>query len=256
MSSKIGFEEKLRAILQWFCVAPIIAIGIIITIVLGWAVILTAKRQPENPFGVKSPQYHSDKYKQRGSSGVWYYMATTVPVLKWFGNYEDGLYREPSGKNSAACKGKEKTFLNMYLWLFRNPFNYAKRNTPILACFVNDCHVIHKGDEWLNDKERNGTGSFWVIAAHRDPKWWHWSRYYGFRQVFMWDDIGWYMAVTTLLAKIPGVKEEIFRDRVYNAVFGYKIKPEHGEIVQDADDRDKALTFRIQLWKKGEWTWK
>lgn len=256
MSKKIDTEDKFKALLQWCVVAPIIAIGIFFTMILGWAVILTAKRQPENPFGLKSPQYHSDRYTKLGSSGVWYYVATKVPVLKWFGNFEDGLYREPSGKNSAACGGRERTFLQQYLWLIRNPFNYAKRNTPVLACFVNECTVISRGDETLNDKSRDGTGWHWVIAVHRDPKWWHWTKYYGYRQVFMWDDIGWYMAVTTQLAKIPKVQESWFRDRVCNISLGYKLKPSHGEIVQPEDDRDKALTFRVQLAKKGEWVWK
>lgn len=253
MSKEVDTIDKLKAFLQWAVVAPIIGLGIFLTMVLGWLVILTARQLPSNPFGLSSPQSHSDRYKALGSSGTWVYFMTTVPVLRWFGNLEDGLYREPSGKNSAACKGKEKTFLSMYGWLIRNPFNYGKRMSAMLACFINECTVVSRGDDFLSDKLRDGAGKFWVIATHKNPKWWHWKKYYGFRQVFMWDDVIWYTRLIDLIGKIPGVKTDWFRDRVWNATFGYKIKPEHGEIAQDEDDRDKALTFRIQFYKKGEW---
>ena len=251
MSKDVGVKDKMKALLQWCVVGPVIFIGIILTMLLGWAVILTAKRQPENPFGLKSPHDHDDKYIKRGSSGTWYYFMTTVPVLKWFGNLEDGLYREPSGKNSAACKGKEKTFFQMYLWLFRNPFNYAKRMTPFLACFVNECDVVSIGDEGVTDKSPDGAGSYWVVATHRNPKSWHWKKYYGYRRVFFWMDVPWYKAMVGLIAKLPGVSSVgWFENRVYNAVFGYKIKPEHSYVVQEEDDRDKALTFRVQFWAR------
>lgn len=248
MSKDVKTLDKLKALVQWCVVAPVIMTGIIITMLLGWAVILTAKRLPRNPFGEASPKLHSDKYSSKGSSGVWYYFMTEVPVLKWFGNLEDGLYGEPSGKNSANLKGKERSFLGMYYWLWRNPFNYAKRTSPILACFVNDCTVRFSGDTGVTDKHTNGSGSYWVVATHKDPKWWHWTNYYGFRQVIVWDTVGWYVNVTRLLAKIPGVRESWFRNKVYNAVLGFKIKPEHGEIEQDDDDLDKAFTARVQIW--------
>lgn len=245
MSSKIRTTDKLKALAQWTVLIPIFALGIILTMVLGWAVILTARKQPASPFGKTSPQPHSEKYIQRGSSGSWDYFMTTVPVLKWFGNLEDGLYGEPSGKNSANLKGKERSFLGMYYWLWRNPFNYAKRMTPFLACFVNECDVVSKGDTGVTDKRPDGSGSYWVIGIHRNPKWWHWTNYYGFRHVIIWDTVPTYVKITGLLSKIPGVRAEWFTNKVYNAVLGFKIKPEHAEGEQDEDDRDKSTTFRI-----------
>lgn len=254
MSKVIDTKDKIKALIQWITVLPLFGLGIIGTFLLGWLVILTAKRQPENPFGLLSPQFHRDKYLRLKSSGTWYYFMTTVPILKWFGNFEDGLYGEPSGKNSAYCKGREKTFLNMYSWLMRNPFNYAKRNTPMLACFVNECTIVYRGDETLNDKKPDGAGRHWVIATHNSPKWWHWKKYYSFRQVIMLDDSPKFVKFYKLLSKLPYLKESYFTDVVVNISLGYKLKPEHGEVVQVEDDRDKAFTFRVQV-KRGQWVW-
>lgn len=243
------------AILQWLIMAPVMYLGVLITYFVSPLVILTAKPLPQ-PQGKPSTSNHSNQYVAMGSSGKWQYLMTDVPVLRWFGNLEDGLLGEPSGKYSASVNGKERKFINKLMWVWRNPFNYAKRNSKLLACYVNDCTVTYKGDYDVNDKVRYGGGSFFVMAKRNNWEMFTWPVYYGYRKVFVWDDVYIYSKLTKFISKVFGIKHSVFRDRVCNITFGYKIKPSHRDHVQDNDDLDKALTFRIQLAKKGEWVTK
>lgn len=250
-----GSKFWLLASVQWMLILPIMFVGTVMTYVLSPFIILTSKNLNQ-PHGKPSPQKHSDKYLMRGSSGTWYYRMSTNRFLKQFGNYEDGLYGEPSGKWSASINGKEKSFIGQLLWLYRNPFNYAKRNSKVLACFVNDCTVAHLGSGDLNDKTLDKVGSYRVVGRPHRRKGLMWANYYGYRKVMYWDDSTTYKYITGFLVKYLGFKEDFFKNRVYNLTLGFKIKPSHAWSIQDNDDLDKAFTFRVQLTKKGQWVTK
>lgn len=216
----------------------------LLTFILGPLVVLTAKRTT-NVFG-ESEQEHDDDYKAQGSSGKWYYVATLVKWLDGWNNLEDGLNGEPSGKNSARCNGKEESFWNRYSWLIRNPFNKGKRLSRLFSCYVEDCDIEYWGSQYVTDKAPLVEGAYWVCATDRKTG----RKYYGYRRVSSNADKKNQPLITKLAIKLAvlflGKKEEDYTNTVYNAVFGFKIRPTHAGEIQGVDDKDKAFTFRVQ----------
>ena len=202
--------------------------GILLTMSFFWVlnypaailVALTAKKQKSHPMGKPLTEKHSERYISQGSSGVWEYWNSNVKWLKWFNNYEDGLLREPSGKNSAAVKGKERSVLAMIGWCWRNPFNWGKRTLPLFHCMVNDCDVTYVGDYLVEDKNEKHPGWYFVKAVHRKTK----RSYYGFRWV-----------------------KHYGNGKVRQAYVGFKLKPSHKDVEQSFDDLDKAFTVRFPV---------
>ena len=203
------------------CLSFMVVLGFILTPF----VVLTAKRQSTHPIHYKGVvSRHTDRYKSLGSSGVWHYVNSGVPFLKWWNNYEDGLLGEPSGKWSATCKGKEKSFINMVKWNIRNPFNYGKRTLLFFHCKVNDCDVSYIGDKYVSDKESNLGGWYIVRAKQKEGVWKR--TYYGIRWV-----------------------KHYKNNKVRQLYIGFKLKPEHQWIEQSLDDSDKAFTTRLPFLK-------
>lgn len=203
--------------LQWLQVGSVSFLLYIVGLIVVPFTILFSKRMA-NVFGETS-QEHRDKYIDQGSSGYWYYVGCTVPFLQWFSNLEDGNYGEPSGKHSARSGGKEATFWQQYYWLaLRNPYNYIKRTSPFFYCRVEDCEVTYEGDYEVDDKGERW-GEQFVTATHKENG----KKWYGYR---MTKDLG----------------DGKCRQKRY----GFKIKPSHNGEIQDADDKDKAFTFRYQ----------
>ncbi len=210
-------KDKIKAVFQW---SGLLAVGLpvmFLGLVLVPLNILTSKRRM-NDFG-EHDQEHSAKYKGRGSSGRWEYRSSTVPILRLYSNYEDGSLGEPSGKWSATCGGDERSFWSQYKWLaLRNPINMLKRTNPFFHCRVDDCSITWWGDRDVDDKGFNW-GWHLVRATHRETG----KQYYGYR-------------------KTASLGDGKCRQHRY----GFKIKPSHASEVQDADDKDKAFTFRYQ----------
>lgn len=240
----------LAALLQWTIVGFLYGLGWALTFFpMGFLVILTAKHTT-NVFG-ESEKEHDQKYIDQGSSGKWQYWASLV---KWFApwnNYEDGLRGEPSGKHSARCGGKEASFWNMYSWLCRNPFNQGKRTSRFFACFVNDCDIRYWGTGDVSDKGPIVPGWYFIRAVDRTTG----RVYYGYRYVIANDHNKGIrlalakasIAIGNFFARLVKGKQKSIQGTVYNAVFGFKIKPSHANEVQDADDLDKAFTARVQF---------
>ncbi len=235
-----------QAAIQWLLIGSIMGTAWLLTYFPMGLLVAYFSRPMTNRYG-ENVAIHSEKYISQGSSGKWIYEATDMPVIRLWDNLEDGQRGEPSGKWSASCGGKEATFWNKYRWALRNPFNRAKRESRLLACFVNDCAVQFWGDEKISDKNGKG-GTHFVRATDRTTG----RVYYGYRNVFYWDGTKALKVVKAIASRLPWLKNRLdwFDNRVYAATFGYKIKPEHAKEVQDADDLDKAFTFRIQPFSK------
>ena len=212
--------ELAKAILSWLIVAIPYSLGWLLTYVMGIIVAATSKPQKVHPQGKKIFSKHSDNYIAEGSSGEWEYWNSNVPFVKWWNNYEDGTLGEPSGKNSARVKGKERTFLSQYLWTIRNPFNYAKRSIPLFHCKVNDCKIEYWGDFEISDKEEGRSGWHFCKATDLNTG----KVYYWYRSV-----------------------KNVGDDKVKVAAIGFKIKPGHALVIQDDDDKDKAFTIRLPV---------
>ena len=213
-------KEIAKAILSWIAVGVPYFFGWIATYVMGVFVALTSKPQKVHPQGKKVFSKHSDKYIAQGSSGEWEYWNSGVSFLKWWNNYEDGTLGEPSGKHSARCGGKERSFLNQYLWTIRNPFNYAKRSLPLFHCKINNCSMEYWGDFEISDKEEGQGGWHFCKATDKLTG----KVYYWYRSV-----------------------RNVGNNQVRVAAIGFKVKPAHALIIQDADDEDKAFTIRLPV---------
>lgn len=221
---KVPLKYWVAAWLQWISVLIPMSIGVALTYFpMGALVALTSKKQKKHPQGKLLTEKHTDRYIALGSSGQWDYMNSNVSLLKPWNNYEDGTLSEPSGKGSARVSGKERSWWSQYKWLCRNPFNWAKRSSSFFACFVNDCKVEYWGDYYITDKGLLGEGWHFVRATNLITG----KVYYGYRKVRNNGD-----------------------GTVYNAVYGFKLKPSHGDIKQSSDDLDKAFTLRIQFASK------
>lgn len=214
---KIPKKEWIKAWVQWIGVLIPYSILAFLTIPLGLIVAATSKPQSKHPQGKPITQPHSDRYKAEGSSGNWDYRNSNIPFVKWWNNYEDGTLGEPSGKNSANRKGKERTFLSQYLWTIRNPFNWGKRTLPYFHCKVNDCTIEYWGDFEVSDKEFTQDASHFVKATN----------------VYTGKVYYWYRSV-----------KFVDRSTVRQTAIGFKLKPSHALTVQDVDDLDKAFTIR------------
>lgn len=211
-------RDYFKALFKSLFILAVYSIGLALTFPAAFLVAATAKPQNTHPLGKAVTARHSARYINEGSSGWWEYWNSNIKWLRWFNNYEDGLLREPSGKNSAAVQGKERTFWNMVLWTWRNPFNWGKRTLPLFHCMINECKVSYIGHYVISDKVASQSGWYIVKAKHRQTK----RTYYGARWVKHYPD-----------------------DKVRQMYIGFKIKPEHGDIVQEPDDADKAFTFRL-----------
>lgn len=216
--------QTLAIIMAWFNwlkVLPVLGIGVLLTYFpFGLLVAITSKRQTSHPTNKSLKGIHTDRYISEGSSGTWEYWNSNVKLLKWFNNYEDGTLGEPSGKNSARVGGKEKSFWSQYKWCCRNALNWKKRTDNFFFCPVDDCDIEYWGDYELSDKTPTISGRQLVKATSRvDGK-----VYYGYRYV---KDLG--------------------NSKVRQYQIGFKIKPSHALQVQDADDKDKAFTARLQF---------
>jgi len=155
-----------------------------------------------------------------GSSGLWEYYASTVKFVRCWSNYEDGDLGETSGKQSARCSGNERSFWNRYKWnAFRNPFNMGKRTIDFFRCMIDECNIEYWGDEVVSDKDTALSGWQFVKATHRVTG----KVYYGYYSV----------------KALPDLKVRVCR-------LGFKVKPSHANETQDADDKDKAFTFKYQ----------
>lgn len=163
---------------------------------------------------------HDPDYVAQGSSGWWEYWASPYSWLDPWNNLEDGTLRESSGKGSARCGGNERSWWNQYLWTCRNAFNKGKRTSKKYACMVNDCAIEYWGSFSLSDKGPVMSGWHFVVATHLGTG----HKYYGYRRII-----------------------ELEGGKINQTTLGFKIKPSHGLTMQDADDLDKAFTFRKQL---------
>jgi hypothetical protein len=211
-------KYKVKAMSQWISVISVMLFAVIAGLFMCLLACATYKKM-KNAFG-EIEQEHSEKYKALGSSGKWEYWASNIPFIRLWSNYEDGDLGEPSGKQSVRCKGKERTFWNRYKWnALRNPFNMGKRTIPFFHCLVDDCDIEWYGDKYVSDKNVDTSGWQFVIATHRKTG----KKYYGYYEVKVLDD-----------------------NHVSVKKYGFKIKPSHADEVQDADDKDKAFTFRWQ----------
>lgn len=220
--SDVPLRYRLAAFWQWGWVGALLFVGVLLTYFpMGILVALTAKVQTKHPQGKPLAARHDARYIAQGASGWWEYANSAWAWLRPWCNYEDGLYGEPSGKTSARCKGRERTRWNVYLWLCRNPFNWAKRTSSLLACYINDCDLDWWGPHMgITDKAPVVEGWYFCRATHRTTG----RVYYGYRRVRLNED-----------------------GTVYQMTLGYKIKPEHASQVQDGDDLDKAFTLRVQF---------
>lgn len=207
-----------KAILSNLLVLAVYAVFWLLNYPAALLVAATAKPQSTHPLGKAVTARHSARYINEGSSGWWEYWNSNIKWLRWFNNYEDGLLREPSGKNSAAVHGKERRFWSMVLWTWRNPFNWGKRTLPLFHCMINECKVSYIGHYVISDKVASQSGWYIVKARHRKTK----RAYYSARWV----------------KHYPG-------NKVRQMHVGFKIKPEHRDIMQNPDDADKAFTFRL-----------
>jgi len=218
---EIPLQYRLAAYWQWFLVAIPFAVGVLLTYFpMGILVALTSRHMSRHPQGKPTLATHKAEYRNEGSSGAWSYWNSYVLWLRPWNNYEDGTLGEPSGKHSARVGGNEDSFWNQYLWICRNPFNWAKRSSRFFACFVNDCDIDWWGTGIITDKAPVIEGWHFCRAMDRTTG----RVYYGYREVRLNDD-----------------------GTVYQSTFGYKIKPEHQLAMQDVDDLDKAFTLRIQF---------
>lgn len=218
---EIPLQYRLAAYWQWFLVFIPFSVGVLLTYFpMGLLVAATARYTREHPQGKRTVATHDPDYAAAGSSGAWGYWNSPHRWLRPWNNYEDGTFGEPSGKTSARVGGDEDSIWNQYLWLCRNPFNWAKRSSRFFACFVNDCDLDWWGSYNLTDKAPVVAGWYFCRAVDRTTG----RVYYGYRQVRLNDD-----------------------GTVYQATFGYKIKPVHQLTLQDKDDLDKAFTLRIQF---------
>lgn len=212
--------DYMKAPIKWIVVMMCMSVLWVLTLVLAPLVALTARKQTTHPLGKPITSYHREKYIEQGSSGFWEYYNSNVGWLKWWCNLEDGLLGEPSGKFSASVKGKERKWWNMVRWTLRNPFNYGKRTIPFFHCKVNECTVEYIGDYDIDDKDPAKSGWHFVKATHKTTG----RTYYYFRWV-----------------------KHLGDGLVRNAAIGFKIKPSHGDVVQDLDDLDKAFTVRFPV---------
>ena len=217
---KVPKVELAVAILSWVLVAIPYFVGWLLTYLMGIVVAITSKPQSSHPQGKSLTSKHSDKYIAEGSSGEWEYWNSDLPFVKWWNNYEDGTLGEPSGKNSARVKGKERSFISQYLWTIRNPFNYAKRSIPFFHCKVNDCDIEYWGDFEISDKKDGQGGWHFCKATDKNTG----KVYYWYRSV-----------------------KNVEGNQVRVAAIGFKVKPAHALILQDVDDADKAFTVRIPV---------
>ena len=213
-------KEITKAILSWILVVVPYSLGWAATFIMGLFVAATSKKQMTHPQGKPVKAKHDAGYIKEGASGEWEYYNSDLKICKWWNNLEDGTLREPSGKGSAQCKGKERSFLNQYLWTIRNPFNYAKRTIPLFHCMVDDCVIEYWGDFEVSDKEFG-------------PDSWHFCKATNIKtgRVYYW------------FRSCKFVSET----KVRQASIGFKIKPAHALITQDFDDKDKAFTVRLPV---------
>lgn len=198
----VGLKYGLRLLAVPF-VAPVIA--------------ATARPQSWHPFSEPTEATHSKAYIVLGSSGRWEYWLS--PYFRDWNCLEDGALGEPSGKHSARWRGRERSFLAMLAWVFRNPYNWGKRTSPLFNCPVNECAIQHWGNTVVTDKDPVIPGWYLVRATHRVTG----RVFYGYRSVRLNDD-----------------------GTVRQVNLGYKLKPTHAAQLQDLDDADKAFTLRYQ----------
>jgi len=246
---QVPFKLWAKAWTQWTLVGVVLAVTWLLAVFpMGILVALFCK--PSTNFLGETELPHKQSYIDQGSSGTWKFLFTDLPVIKWWANLEDGQAGEDSGRWSASRGGNEYSFLSKWLWAIRNPFNYFKRTSRWLACYVNDCVVSHYGSYDVSDKVSEGnTGGYFVMAKDKSNG----RVYYGYRRVFFWDEVSWYVSAKPMLARVLAlfkVEASWLDERCYNAVLGYKIKPSHATIVQDDDDLDKAATMRVQVFSK------
>lgn len=214
-------KEWKKAIKQWISVAiPYAVVWLLTFFPMGILVAMSSRKQVVHPQGNKVRSFHSGKYIVEGSSGEWEYWNSPWKICTYWNNLEDGTLGEPSGKHSARCEGKERTFWNQYVWTTRNPFNWGKRTLDFYHCDVNNCDIEYWGDYDVTDKEN--TGDRWHFCKAR-------NRITG--KVYYWYR-------STKFVSDTEVKQ---------AAIGFKIKPSHANEVQDHDDEDKAFTIRIPV---------
>jgi uncharacterized integral membrane protein len=215
---EIPLKYRINATFQWVAVLGVLLIAYGAGLFMAFLAVFTAKKM-KNAFG-EIEQEHSEEYKAQGSSHLWEYWASPIPFIRWWSNYEDGDLGEPSGKQSARCKGEERGFWNRYHWnAVRNPFNMGKRTLPFFHCIIEECKINAWGDKVVTDKYKGGGGWQFTKATHLKTG----KVYYGYYSV----------------KQLPTGKVRVHK-------FGFKIKPSHAGIIQDADDKDKAFTYRYQ----------
>lgn len=238
--------EWIKAFAQWMGQGLIlIPVWILAVFPMGILVAIVTKPMM-NIFGEFSKE-HEQKYIDKGSSGVWYYTGTNIPIIKWWSNLEDGQLGEDTGRWSASKKGKENTFLNKWLWSIRNPFNYYKRTSKFMSCIVDNCTISYYGLSSVSDKDPSGnSGGYLCIAKDVYTG----RKYYGFRYVCYWDRVTWFKGLVNFLSTKAPKLSKWLSNRCLNASLGFKVKPTHAGNPQDADDQDKASTLRIQFFSK------
>lgn len=216
---KVPLRVWLAAWWSWLAILPGFAIMVALTYFpMGILVALTA-RPTVNYLHERSRRHDAD-YMAQGSSGWWEYWASPIKWLDAWNNLEDGTLGEPSGKHSARVGGQERSWWNQYLWTCRNAFNKGKRRSQRYACLVNECAVEYWGNFSISDKVPPVAGWHFVIATHKETG----RKYYGYRRVVLLEN-----------------------GKLNQTTLGFKIKPSHGITLQDADDLDKAFTFRKQF---------
>lgn len=193
--------------------------------IVGLLVLIPASRNVvklnRNQWGERETK-HDQKYIDQGASGVWIPSRLKNALIdSIWGNPTDGCYGPDNGLWSMIRKGKEQSWLSVYIWLaIRNPTNAFSITNKFMACHVPSCTLSYKGNEYLSDRDPVKEGWFYVTAKDDDTG----KIYRGFRLVHQWSN-----------------------GKVLNISLGNKLKPEHIHEEFEPRKEYKGATFRVQL---------
>lgn len=247
MGNKIPSKEWNKAKAQWWRLSVLR----LFPMVLGWfiqpiIIKFYSMKFQTNAFGEPATKYNLLKYPNASPDG-WHFESVR-PYWKdasffknfiwWFGNDEDGWMGDIRGEWSSMRNGKESSFFNKYWWsAHRNACNNFSRYSKYYACEVNHCTFEYWGDYDSPDNKPIVQG--WHFVKATDSR--NGSVYYGYREVTAYE--GFFENRET------SNNPEDWDDWAVNKSYGFKIKPEHADNVQNPDDAHKGFTWRPQIFK-------
>lgn len=227
LGDKAPREVWIAAYKQWAKIFVLRTLMIILGLLMSWIIVFCSRKRPFNRFG--EPSCRIDKRYYPHASDWWHFYS--IPsvwrsgnklqrFIWYFGNDEDGCYGDRRGWWSNHVKGKERSAFWMWWWLaIRNPANNFSRYTDLCSCKINACSVEYYGDYESPDNKPFKPGSHFVIATNKTSG----RKYYSYREVSeLGSGTGW----------------------AINKSYGFKLKPSHGDVLQDPDDADKGFTWR------------